>query len=200
MRATPLLAACAGALALVATIPAAAHADTLSITYDVTGTSHIASTGSDVPIQATTLTADVDLTTGQITGHLPIPAAQTQFKLIGFVPVKATVNFVEAAPVAVQLANGAAATESSYYIRLSDVSVAGVPTYVTDRCQTKDPVVIDAATPAGEKFDITNGGHLSGTFTIGEFGHCFVTTDLINAIIPGDGNTVDIDVANGRAA
>ena len=196
MRATTLLAACAGALTLVA-VPAVAQADTLSITYDVSGTSHIASTDSDVPIGPTTLTAQADLTTGAISGELPIPPATTEFKLIGFVPVKATVNFDPAAPVTVQLANGGATTQASYYIRLSNVSVAGIPTYVTNHCQTKDPVTITAATPEGQRFSITAGGHLSGTYTIGDFQNCFVTTDLINEIIPGDGNTVAIDAANG---
>lgn len=196
MRATTMLAACAGALGLVA-LPAAANAASLNITYDVAGTSHIATTGSDLPIKPTKMTASADLTTGQITGSLPILPADTKFHLFGFLPLKAQVNFEEAAPTTVTLANGGATTTSSYYIRLSDVLVGGIPTYVGDHCQTKEPVVITAATPEGERFQITAGGHLTGSYTIGDFENCFVETDLVNALIPGSGNTVDIDVTNG---
>jgi hypothetical protein len=183
---------------IVIAIPNIAHAAPLNAQYDATGWSHIASTDSELWIKPTTLSVTVDTTTAEINGHLPLQPADTKFHLLGFLPIKAQVNFEEAAPLTGMLGRGTVSTQSSYYIRLSNVLIGGVPTYVTDDCRTKEPVVINAGTPAGGRFDLDDGGKLVGEYSIGDFEHCFGNQLLINQIIPGDGNTVDIDVTNGR--
>ncbi|MDN5896389.1 MAG: hypothetical protein L0H93_20510 [Nocardioides sp.] len=197
MKLIPALAAGTATLALVA-LPSAAQAVELTAENDASGTTHIASTNSDIELKPTTLTTTVDMTTSEITGHLPLVSTQTEFKVLGFVPVSATVNFDEAAPVTGKLGRGRVDTTASYYIRLSNVKIAGVPTYVTNHCQTKKPVTIAASTPEGGTFNLNDGGPLTGEYTIGDFEHCFINAPLINAIVPGSGNTVDIDVSNGR--
>lgn len=190
------------AASIAVLLPNAAHAATLNVDYDATGWSRINSTESDLWIKPTTLSTGIDSVTGAITGHLPLIDADTKFHVLGFLPIKAQVNFEEAAPLTGNLIREGtiARVEStaSYYIRLSNVLIGGVPTYVTDNCRTKEPVVISANTPAGEAFNITRGGRLTGEYTIGDFEHCFLSTGLINLIVPGSGNTVDITVSNGR--
>lgn len=199
MKTTIKLAAVA-ATAAMALAPSAAYAVDLSAQYDVSGTSHVAKTNSDIKILPTTLSTTVDMDTGAITGSMPIPSTTTEFKAIGFLPIKATVNFEEAAPLTGQLGRARVDTTASYYLRLSNVSIGGIPAFVGPWCRTADPVVIPASTPTGERFDLTTGGHLTGTFTIGNFQNCLLNTLLINAMVPGSGNTVDLQVSNGRLA
>ena len=192
-------AAAAGALALV---PVAAHAATIvTLSYDATGTSHIAKTNSDVALGPTTLTTDLDIDTGDFTGSLPLPGTSTTFTLAGFLPVKANVDFIEAAPLTgrINLTQTQAQVDSTakYYVRLSNIKIAGFPTFPGDNCKTKQPVTIPVGTRPNEGFDLINGGELVGTYTIGQFENCGINTGLINSIVPGAGNTVDIQVSNG---
>ena len=195
--------AATGAAAALVSIPAVAHAVTLDVTYDAVGTSYIASTDSTISLSSTQLHTTIDADTGAITGSMPLEGTQTEFEVAGFIPVSAQVNFIEAAPITGTLnrvgRTTTVTTEASYFIRLSNIKIAGFPTFNGfGRCQTEDPVSIPANTPEGEVFNITTGGSLEGAFSIGDFENCGFNTWLINQIIPGDGNTVELEVSNGR--
>ncbi len=174
----------------------AAPEPVLKVTYDATGSSTVIKTGSVVALGPTTLQTDV-LPDGSFTGQLVLPPAQTSFKLLGFLTVTATVNFIPVDPVQGALGVNKVSSEAFFDIRLSDVSLAGVPTFVGDSCQT-GRTVIPANTPEGEKFDLAKGGNLTGTYTIGQFSNCGLTTVLINQLIPGPGNTANLVLSNGR--
>lgn len=200
-RRAGLLAAAAATLATLT--PAAAHADPIiNLEHDAVGTSHIASTDSDVALGPTTLSTALDFADGSFTGSLPLPGTTTTFDVIGFIPVTADVDFVEVAPVTGALVFGSTTTEvhatATYDIKLSNIKIAGFPTFTGHHCLTEDPVTIPVDTPAGGNFNLLSGGPLEGTFTIGEFENCGLNTWLINALVPGSGNTVDLDVSNGR--
>ncbi|MFI5430091.1 hypothetical protein [Aeromicrobium sp. UC242_57] len=194
-------AAVLGAGAMIALVPAAAHAVTIGVDYDVTGTSLIASTDSTINLGPATLSTDIDANTGNFTGSMPLPGTTTRFEVIGLIPVTAKVDFVEAAPVTghIKLFGLDASIEStaSYYIKLSNIKIVGFPTFTGSHCRTKVPVSIPANTPAGENFHLTQGGNLEGEYTIGDFEHCGLNTWLINLLVPGSGNTVDLQVTNG---
>lgn len=192
-----------GAGAALALIPVAAHAATIyTLEYDATGTTHIASTDSTIALGPTTLTTSLDVDTGDFTGSLPLPGTRTEFTVAGFLPVTADVSFIEAAPLEgnIDLAglNAEVTSTATYDVKLSNIKVFGFPTFAGPFCKTKDPVTIPADTVDGEGFDLLGGGRLVGEYSIGEFEHCGLNTWLINALIPGDGNTVDIEVSNGR--
>lgn len=174
-----------------------ANADvTLTVLYDAAGTTVVAKTGSVVNLGPATLTATVN-PDGTFTASLPLPPSHTSFKAVGLLPVSATVSFIAAAPVTGQIVSDPTTrliSTSSYFIKLSNVKTGGVPTPVGSRCQTTAPVTI----PAGGPFNIVNGGTLTGTYTIGKFSHCGLSTTLINLLIPGGGNTVSLTVSNGR--
>jgi hypothetical protein len=185
--------------------PAAAHADDpdpiLTLKHDAQGTSVVKKTGSTLAIKPTTLTTHVNLVNGNLTGSLPIPSTTTEFKALGFLPVKATVNFIPVGDVTgnIDLTQTQAKVTSTaqYTIRLSDVKVAGFPTFAGSSCKTVSPAVIPANTPEGEGFDLIEGGNLEGTYTLPAFANCGINTPLINALVPGAGNTVSIQVSNG---
>lgn len=206
-RSIKALAATAAAAA-VALTPAAANAQEvpgLDVEYDAAGWTHVASTGTDMQIAQTTLNITLDPFTSEIVGHMPLHSTHSNFTVIGFIPVSAQVHFEEAAPVTGQLIAEPTyvrvESTASYYLRLSDIRVGGIPTLAGNNCRTSSPVVIPANTPAGETFDITSGGRLAGEFSIGNFQSCGLfgaQTHLINALIPGGGNTADLTLSNGR--
>lgn len=191
-----------GAAAIVALVPATAYAATFNVAYDAVGTSHIASTNSTIELGPTTLTTTVDSSNGNLTGSMPLPGTTTEFSVIGLIPVTADVDFVEAAPITGDIAltgfNAIITSTARYYIKLSNIKVVGFPTFTGSHCRTKNPVSIPANTPAGESFNLRNGGTLEGEFTIGNFEHCGLNTWLINLLIPGSGNTAEIEVTNGQ--
>ncbi|MEP6799248.1 MAG: hypothetical protein ABI890_13930 [Lapillicoccus sp.] len=202
MKSTAFAAMAVGALALtgVATQGASAAqapSPVLKVTYDAHGSSTVAKTGSVVELGPTTLTTKVN-PDGTFTGSLPLPSRDTSFKLLGFLPVKATVSFIPAGPVKGKLGVGTVTSKAFFFIRLSNVTVAGLPAFVGSSCQTAQRTVIPASTPPGEKFDLTLGGNLAGTYTIGQFANCGLTTALLNQLIPGPGNTQTLAVSNGR--
>ncbi|GGF37431.1 hypothetical protein GCM10011519_08710 [Marmoricola endophyticus] len=202
VAAAALAAAAVPATALSAHAATPAAAPPLNVDYDAVGTSHVAKTDSDVAIGPTTLSTTVQAAGGALTGHLPIPQTSTSFKAVGFLPISAKVDFVEAAPITGTLGRDGTRTvvksTASYYLKLTDVKAAGLPAFVGDTCQTKEPISVPADTPDGESFNIVSGGHLTGTFDIGSFEHCGLTTPLINLLVPGSGNTLDLTVSNGR--
>ncbi|KAA1380139.1 hypothetical protein [Aeromicrobium fastidiosum] len=193
----------AGAALVLA--PGAASADEpdpiLTLKHDAQGTTVVKKTGSTLAIKPTTLTTHVNLVNGDLTGSLPIPSTTTEFKALGFLPVKATVNFIPVGEVTgnINLTETQALVVSTakYTIQLSDVKVAGFPTFAGSNCKTVTPAVIPANTPAGEGFDLLEGGNLEGTYTLPSFANCGINTPLINALVPGAGNTVKIQVSNG---
>lgn len=195
--------AAVGAGALFALAPIAAHAaPDLDLEYDATGSSYIAKTNSTVLLGPTILKTHLDLANGAFTGSLPLPGTQTHFSVAGFIPVDAKVAFVEAAPLTGQVSQVGQSTVANgtakYYIKLSNIKIVGFPTFTGSKCQTKDPVTIPVGTPTGGAFNLETGGELTGTYSIGKFANCGLNTGLINALVPGGGNTVNIEVSNGR--
>ncbi|RYJ07082.1 MAG: hypothetical protein EON52_03080 [Actinomycetales bacterium] len=203
--ASVLAAAALVAGAAMALAPGAASADEgdpiLTLKHDAQGTSVVKKTGSTIAIKPTTLTTNVNLVNGDLTGTLPIPSTTTEFKALGLLPVKATVTFIPVGEVTgnINLTQTQALVSSTakYTIQLSNVKVAGFPTFAGSKCKTVTPASIPANTPAGEGFDLIEGGNLEGTYTLPAFANCGINTPLINALVPGAGNTVKIQVSNG---
>ena len=60
------------------------------------------------------------------------------------------------------------------------------------------PISGNAIQVLSNRADLINGGELTGTYSLGDFNNCGINQWLINAVIPGSGNTVDINVSNGQ--
>ena len=178
-----------------------AHADDLNVQYDVNGVTHIDSTGSDITLGPAVMDSFV-AEDGSFTGDMTLPGTRTEFKVLGFIPVTADVNFIPTKPTTGTLTRvgryRTLQSSSSYYVRLSNIKAVGFPLFAGPNCRTSDPVVIDANTPEGEYFDIARGGTLTGTYSIGNFENCGLNTWLINQLVPGGGNTVELELSNGR--
>jgi hypothetical protein len=182
----------------------AAHASSLKFAYDVNGSSYLPSINSTVQLGPAVLLVSVD-STGHFTGSLPLPPAKTHFQALGLIPIQGTVTFIPSGSVTGRLYNSPSnpriqkvASTSRYYLKLSNVTSLGVPLLVGNSCVTVDPVVINAATPRHGRFNLTNGGPIVGTYSIGDFANCGLSTALINSMVPGGGDTVTLNLTNGR--
>lgn len=215
-RAAAALAGLLGFAMLSLTAPPA-HADdtTLTTLYDAEGTTTIGSIGASMPIGPTVLTETLDVPTKDIIdGTLPIPSQQVQFNAFGFLPIRATVSLTQVGPITGTLRPGPAprtnviTADVSYTIRLSNVKalIFGIwtPMFVGSHCQTEDPVDIAVATPEGQTFNVFSGGPVTGTYTIGDFSGCHaffipgIGSVMINTLVPGDDNTIALQLSNGR--
>ncbi len=190
-----------GAAIVLALSATSASAAELSVDYDVNGTTRIASTGSTITLGPAVLHSTID-EVGAFTGNMALPGTRTEFKLLGFIPVTADVYFEPVGPTTGELTRVGRTqvlrSVSKYHVRLRNIKASIFPLFAGPLCRTKDPVVIPADTPAGEYFDVGVGGRGTGTYTIGDFQHCGLNTGLINSIIPGSGNTIDLNLTNGR--
>jgi hypothetical protein len=175
----------------VSASPAAAAAD-LSATYPINGVSHIASNDSDLPLGPGSLQATVNLDSGALTASVSLPPATGNFKELGFIPVTATVELTEAEPTTgtLDINTGAMQSTSHMNLRLTRLTIAGLPALVGSRCQTERPAEIPLTSQPG--FSVLRGGEVSGTYTIPKFEHCLLNTALINLTIPGPGNTLTL--------
>lgn len=190
-----------GAAAAVVLAGAPAHAATIDVDYDANGTTHTAGTNSNITLGPAVLHSSVEAD-GSFIGVMALPGTRTEFKLLGFIPVTANVNFEPVGPTTGQLSRvgrtQVLASTSKYYVRLTNIKASIFPLFGGPFCRTSNPVVIPGNTPAGEAFDTVNGGRLIGEYTIGNFQNCGLNTGLINSIIPGGGNTIELVLNNGR--
>src|SRR5882757_4326013 len=189
-----LIIVAAGLFALAVSAPAANAAapqadPTLNATYAVNGTTTIKSTNSTMALGPGTLTAALDVTTLAFTSNLTLPAATGSFTELGFVPVTATTEFIQDGPITGNDVNGGITATANIIIKLTKVTVAGIPVPVGNSCQTS-PAAISLASGTG--FNVLLGGPVSGTFTIPDFANCGFSTGILNAVIPGAGNTIDL--------
>jgi hypothetical protein len=189
--ASVLVAAMAATAVGVSASPAAAVA-ALSATYPINGVSHINSTDSDLPLGPGSLHATVDLDSGALTASVSLPPATGSFEELGVIPVTATVELTEAEPTtgSLDINTGAMQGTSHMNLRLTRLTIAGLPAPVGSRCQTVRPAEIPLASQPG--FSVLRGGEVSGTYTIPPFEHCLLNTGLINLTIPGPGNTLTL--------
>lgn len=192
-----LLAAGTMLTAVAATLGAAAPAQAapfLDGLYELNGTTHINSTNSDLVLGPGTLLATLDLGTGDIVGNMSLPSTSGSFKVIGLVPVEATVAFTETEPTTgfADPVTGATTTTSHVTIRITSLRILGIPQLIGHHCQTETPALIELVSEPG--FNPILGGVVNGTYTIPDFENCLLHTGLINLLIPGDGNTISLTV------
>lgn len=178
---------------------APANASTIDLDYAVNGTTHVASTGSNITLGPATMHAQIE-GLGSFVGDMQLPGARTEFKLLGFIPVTADVHFESVGPTTGNLVQVDRMLQlqstTQYYVRLSNIKAGILPLFAGQNCRTSQPVHIEANTPAGERFIPALGGRLVGEYSIGSFQNCGLNTWLINQIIPGGGNTVELQLSD----
>nr|WP_042185272.1 hypothetical protein [Kibdelosporangium sp. MJ126-NF4]CEL16662.1 hypothetical protein [Kibdelosporangium sp. MJ126-NF4]CTQ88986.1 hypothetical protein [Kibdelosporangium sp. MJ126-NF4] len=164
-------------------------------TYDITkGTSTIKKLNSSLALGPGSLITDLEGATGRFNATMSLPPAHGEFKVIGLLPTTATVSFEQSGPIPGTITDGVVAAHSDVIIRLSDVKVGGLPAFVGENCRTKTPASIDL--DSAPEFNPLEGGDLvAKPYTIPEFTDCGLSTLMLNGLIPGPDNTLQLTLA-----
>ncbi|MFB9907523.1 hypothetical protein [Allokutzneria oryzae] len=176
-------------LGLLGTAPASAA---VKIDYTVTGTDTIAKTGSKLELGPGRLSTVLEASTGSITGTLTLPPVRTTFTVLGFVPVTAKVEFLPVGETTGTIVAGVVRSRSQLRVKLSDVTMGGIPAFVGDSCQSRTPMVVELTSEPG--FTPVRGGTLSGRHDLPPFGGCFLAEPLINLVVPGPDNLLSLEL------
>lgn len=179
-----------------------ASADTtITVSYPVTGSTTLEAPGATVSLGPGTLSATADLSTDTLTGTLSLPPATGSFTELGIVPVTATTEFIQQGQTTGTIASTGAIQATSYVtIKITSLTVAGIPVPPGPHCQTITPAKITVTSGTG--FNVLSGGPLSGTYSIPLFSNCGllgVETPVINATLPGPGNTISLTLGAATA-
>lgn len=183
---------------LVAGAGAASAATHVHAKYKVTGSTFIKAPNFTLPLGPGTLAVNLNPATGNLTANLALPDATGSFLQFGVIPVTATTRFVSNGPTTgkLNLNTGAVTTTSKITLQIVSLTVAGVSVPVGDGCETASPVVVTVKSQKG--FNVLAGGNLAGSYSIGSFQDCGLATLLINATIPGPGNTITLTLGKAH--
>jgi hypothetical protein len=195
IRRMAAMATAATATAALVAVPGTANAAPfLNAVYPFTGSTHINSVNDDLALGPGTLSARLDLATGQATADIELPPAPGDFNAIGFIPTRVTTTFIEEgqSTATVDQATGATEARSRVTLQLTNLRVAGIPFFVGSNCKTETPV--NLVLNSGPDWNVLTGGTFSGTYSIPDFENCLLNTGLINLLIPGDGNTITLNM------
>jgi hypothetical protein len=192
-----VIAAAGGGLLSLGVVPASAG-NTVTVTYPVTGSTHINAINSTLSLGPGTLTSTVNLKTSAVSAALSLPPATGSFNEFGFIPVTATTQFVQdgAATGTADIKTNKVSVTSQTTLRITNLTVAGLQIPVGRDCQTRTPASITVKSQPG--FTVLGGGNLAGTYTIPRFSHCGLATPLINLTIPGSGNTITLTLGAAK--
>ena len=179
------------AAGLAATAGSASADTVLNVHYALTGTTFIKKLNTTVDLGSGTLASTVDLTTGTSSSTLTLPPATASAKVLNLIPVSATTEMIQNGPASgtVNLTTNTISSTAGVTLKITSLTVAGLPLPVGNSCQTS-PFSVTHSSGAG--FTVGGGGPISGTYTIPAFHHCLLNTLLLNLTIPGPGNTLNL--------
>jgi hypothetical protein len=166
--------------------------------YKASGSTYLKTPNFTLALGPGTLSATLNAATGKLKANLSQPNATGSFKQLGIIPVTATTHLINDGPTTgkVNLKTGSIKTTSKITMRIVSLTVAGIGIPVGSSCETSSPVVVPLASQP--KFNILAGGKLAGTYTIPSFSNCGLATVLINATIPGAGNTITFKLGKAK--
>jgi hypothetical protein len=108
------------------------------------------------------------------------------------------VAFIQNGPTTgkVNLNTGAVMSTSSITLRITSLSVAGLPVPVGPACESATPASVSLASQPG--FSIVNGGTVGGTYTVPPFANCGLITPVLNLTITGPGSTISLTLGKAH--
>jgi len=187
----PLLASVVALVLAAATFTAAPSgaATTIPIHWKVDASTHIKSLNMDVAIPTGTFDGEIDLATGDLTGHLNLPPASKTIKLFGLPLASTTFAMTENGPITghVDLATMTVTVNSSFNFAISQASLSFLPwlNLVGNSCKGANPINVAMTGPV----NLAGASTFSAEYALPKLQGCGLATPLLNAIIPGGGNT-----------
>jgi hypothetical protein len=147
-----------------------------------------------------TFNGSLDTSTGQLTGHVSIPQFTARLTVLGL-PVDATLQFVEARPVAGTVAlgspNSTISATAAAIVKITRLDSPFLPilNLAGDSCRTSSPVVLPLNATAPTSALLTSGVTFNGTTTIPLLEGCGLSTPLLNLLMAGPGNPFTVSIA-----
>lgn len=160
--------------------------------YTVGGTTHIAKPDTDLELGPGRFDMDTLIGPYTFTGTITLPPAHVSRPLPGVGRVSGTVTLGPGH--AEGSASGGFSGSATWAVALSDLRVNGQSYDVGPNCGTAEPLTTELTSA---DFAAGTGGRLESTYEIGAFENCGSATPLINAVVPGPGNTMTLDLAAG---
>src|SRR5690554_161344 len=173
---------------------------TLDLLLDLEGSTLIKGPNGTLPLTGS-IASILDLMTGDFEADLQLQPTSGNFSIkILFAKISAAANvaFEQAAVTTGSLTNGKLTANSKLYVKIPKVSIKilGLPLQIGggSKCQTRDPISIDLTSSEGSSFSPATGGPVSGVYTLGALENCGLLTGLLNQIMTGPGNTINLNL------
>ncbi|WP_228151116.1 choice-of-anchor D domain-containing protein [Tamilnaduibacter salinus] len=173
---------------------------TVDFLLDVEGQSMIEANGGTLPLNGT-IDAVLNLSTRMYEADLTLEKTSGTFRIIRFfshLKAQADVAFEQVGKTTGSLIDGTLTSKSKAYVEVPKVRVSlfgfGLPIGGGDECRTAEPVTINLESPEGETFKPLEGGNLTGTYELPPLENCGALTDIINQLMAGPGNTIDLSL------
>ncbi|WP_181772925.1 DUF6801 domain-containing protein [Amycolatopsis pittospori] len=124
------------------------------------------------------------------TGGPVFDKAHTDFRLFGFVPGSADLEFVADGPQGGDLTGTGFVARPRFTTVLPLVTLVGMPVSSGPACRTSSPSTAELRT--GDGFTMAGGGTLTGTYSLAPLTGCGAFTPYLSTFVQGDGNTFDL--------
>jgi hypothetical protein len=183
-----LVAALALGSSFAISTPSASADPLLALDWNVDASTHLKKLDMDVQVPRGRFLGVIDLGTGDLAGFLLLPPAQVRLDALGTLRLVDATFQIEPAFVSghVDLATFAVTTTSTFNIKVTKVTAAGLPfNLVGNQCTTREPVRVDI----GGTADLVNGSTFTGEYTIPPLKTCGLLTPALSAVMSGPGNT-----------
>jgi hypothetical protein len=172
--------------------------DVLEVLLDLKGQTDIKASGSSLPLSGSIAT-QLELATGMFEADLAIDPTQGQFEiplLFKSLTANAKVQFEQAGMTSGTLIDGNLMANSTLYVEVPKVTVRlfglQIPVGGGEDCRTADPVNIELASVEGTNFSLSEGGDVTGNYTLPPLQNCGPLTDVLNQFLAGPGNGIDL--------
>ena len=147
-----------------------------------------------VPLRGDLRFSGLNLGAGTFQADLALAPTQASLVALGFLPVKADLAFVPAAPVTGTLTDQSLSARAKVRIKLPKITLFGLALGGGSTCQTRLPSSIPLSSAAGAPFELATGGALSGTFSISDLTGCGALTGIVSPLTAGAGNAVAVQL------
>jgi uncharacterized protein DUF6801 len=156
-----------------------------------------------IPTAKSTFDVSGSLTIDQAQGNAEIllNSAHAKLKssrLFGAVTGSSDVIFSFSNPAAAEVANSTLTVTADMHVLLPNISVKlfgfTISTGATPDCKTQAPVHLTLASPNGHAFSPTQGGIVTGTYTLPSFSQCDGINGLVNLMMSGSENTLELSL------
>ncbi|EMD22325.1 DUF6801 domain-containing protein [Amycolatopsis azurea] len=163
--------------------------------YTVAGKTGVKALGATAPL---TGAFDLSPTAATVFSGGPVfDKAHTEFRLFGFVPGTADLEFVADGPQGGDLAGTGFVARPRFTTVLPLVTLVGMPVSSGPGCKTSAPSTAELRT--GDGFTMAAGGTLTGTYALAPLTGCGAFTPYLSTFVQGDGNTFDLALTPRKA-